>query len=178
MRFYHLCKYSIGANDELKDDPTIIPVLDLTSTTYYHVFDKKLERRKKGTILGALSIPAVADDEEQAEAVAMLEAIKLAKRMQIENLQLQGDSLNVVNALLGKIGSIKWTNNCFIRDCLELFKCFNKWEISHVPRTTNSVADILAKDASSSTSVISWESDFPEWLVSLVREKFNVLESS
>ncbi|RZC75500.1 hypothetical protein C5167_050983 [Papaver somniferum] len=92
MRFYHLCKYSIGANDELKDDPTIIPVLDLTSTTYYHVFDKKLERRKKGT--------------------------------------------------------------------------------------TNSVADILAKDASSSTSVISWESDFPEWLVSLVREKFNVLESS
>ncbi|RZC89484.1 hypothetical protein C5167_027025 [Papaver somniferum] len=59
--------------------------------------------------LGAWCIPAVAG-EEQAEAMAALEAANLARRMEITNVSLQGDNLNVVNALKGKIGSFKWTN--------------------------------------------------------------------
>lgn len=117
-----------------------------------------------GTILGAKGIPSVAEDKEQAEAMAALEAVKMAKKkkkMQITNLQLQGDCLNVVNTLKGRVGSIKWTNNAIIRDCLELLKFSNKWDVSYISRATNSVADVLSKNVSSSTSIIRWEEMIP-----------------
>lgn len=81
--------------------------------------------------------------------------------MQITNLQLQGDCLNVVNTLKGRVGSIKWTNNAIIRDCLELLKFSNKWDVSYISRATNSVADVLSKNVSSSTSIIRWEEMIP-----------------
>ncbi|XP_026459603.1 uncharacterized protein LOC113360295 [Papaver somniferum] len=68
-----------------------------------------------GGFQGAGSIPSVAEDEEQADALAAYEATKMARTKAITNLQLEGDCVGAVNDLNGKQGSIRWTTNSIIR---------------------------------------------------------------
>lgn len=108
--------------------------------------------------------------------MALLEAIQIAKRAGLTKVHLEGDCVNVINALTGSLGSIRWKNNTIIRDCNELLKVFNNWVIRYVPRGTNCVADLLAKDAISMASSSCWSNEAPMWLDSLIKEKLCVQE--
>ncbi|XP_026429992.1 uncharacterized protein LOC113326484 [Papaver somniferum] len=125
--------------------------------------------REAGCIL------AVDQHAEKAEAQDDLEGIKWAVSNQVINRQLEGDCVNVVNAINGKVGSVKWTTNSIIRDCQELLRNFNKWECVYVPRETNEVVDLLAKDARLSNSVVFWSEKLPQWLSSLISEVLDVV---
>ncbi|XP_026446595.1 uncharacterized protein LOC113347202 [Papaver somniferum] len=124
-----------------------------------------------GNFKSARCIPGVAEDEEKAEAIAALEAIKWATEQHIGRLHLEGDYLNAIN---GSLGSVQWTTNAIIRDCLALLRDFNGWVYAHVPRETNDVADTLAKDARHISSSVSWNLDCPLWLKSLFQERLNM----
>lgn len=93
---------------------------------------------------------------------------------QVQNLQLEEDYLNVLNVINGKIGSAKWTIYNIIRDCLDLFKCFNKWECCYIPREINEVAHLSADAAKSSENSIFWNEDLPLLLSSLTSEKLDI----
>ncbi|XP_026434309.1 uncharacterized protein LOC113331881 [Papaver somniferum] len=127
-----------------------------------------------GDFKRAWRVPAVAENPEQVEALAVFEAIQLARRKGILNLHVKGDCRDVVDALNGKDGVVKWQNNSIIRDCVECFKYFNNWVVTYVPRETNSMADLLAKDAISMYTSTSWDNNPPDWILSIMREKLNV----
>ncbi|XP_026417342.1 uncharacterized protein LOC113312820 [Papaver somniferum] len=55
---------------------------------------------------GAQSISGIAQEEEHAEALAALEAIKRAKASVVDKLHLEGDCINVVNAINGRVGTV------------------------------------------------------------------------
>ncbi|XP_026435846.1 uncharacterized protein LOC113333637 [Papaver somniferum] len=55
---------------------------------------------------GVICIPTTAVDAEQAEALALLEAIKWAKEVGLKEVQFEGDCNNVVMAVNGTIGSV------------------------------------------------------------------------
>ncbi|RZC50485.1 hypothetical protein C5167_018906 [Papaver somniferum] len=123
---------------------------------------------------GAQSIHGIANDEEQAEALAALAAIKWAKAEAVQNLHLEGDCLNVVNAINGSLGSVKWTNNNVIQDCRKLLEGFTNWICTFVHRESNEVANNLAKKARNLRTSETCNSVLPLWLKSLIRDKLNV----
>ncbi|XP_026434352.1 uncharacterized protein LOC113331933 [Papaver somniferum] len=106
-----------------------------------------IARNSAGAFLGAKGTTDTTIDEEQGEAIAALEAIKWADRRNISDLHLEGDNKNVVDAINGRTGGIKWTTNNVILECLNLLRVFNNWKCSHVKREANSVADDIAKYA-------------------------------
>ncbi|XP_026395577.1 uncharacterized protein LOC113289986 [Papaver somniferum] len=97
-----------------------------------------------GNCRRAQSIHGIANDEEQAEALAALEAIKWAKAEAVQNLHLEGDCLNVVNAINGSLEFVKWTTNNVIQDCRNLLGSFTNWKCTFVHRESNEVANSLA----------------------------------
>ncbi|RZC59334.1 hypothetical protein C5167_006653 [Papaver somniferum] len=145
-------------------------------------FVKETKRMSAGLIVvddacnwrAAGCVPGVAQDAEKAEALAALEGIKWTVEHQVLNLQLEGDCINVVNAINGWNGAVKWTTNSIILDCLELLKCFNKWECVYVPIKTNEVTHLLAKDANLVESSMFWHEELPLLLSSIISEKFDV----
>lgn len=120
------------------------------------------------------SIHGIANDEEQAEALAALAAIKWAKAEAVQNLHLEGDCLNVVNAINGSLGSVKWTNNNVIQDCRKLLEGFTNWKCTFVHTESNEVANNLAKKARNLRTSETCNSVLPLWLKSLIRDKLNV----
>ncbi|XP_026451188.1 uncharacterized protein LOC113351415 [Papaver somniferum] len=77
---------------------------------------------------GAQSIHGIANDEEHDEALAALAAIRWEKAEAVQKLHLEGDFLNVVSAINGSLGSVKWTNNNVIQDCGSLLDSFSSWK--------------------------------------------------
>lgn len=98
-------------------------------------------------------------DEKHAEAVEVLEALTWAKGKNIENLVLEGDSLNVVNAINGVVGKINWTINSVVQDCTSILRTFSSWSCCYVKREANQVVDSLAKK--SRTNNMSLYYDYP-----------------
>lgn len=123
---------------------------------------------------GAQSIHGIANDEEQAEALAALAAIKWAKAEAVQNLHLDGDCLNVVNAINGSLGSVKWTNNNVIQDCRFLLGTFASWRCNFMHKESNEVANSLARRARNSRQDKSWVSTLLVWLKSVAIDELNV----
>ncbi|XP_026459211.1 uncharacterized protein LOC113359854 [Papaver somniferum] len=98
-----------------------------------------------GTFCGATGGKGQEVDEEQVEDVTALEAMKWAKEKNIKFLELEGDCLNVINAINGNLGSIKWTTNGVVQECILILKNYPNWSCTQVKRDANSVAACLAK---------------------------------
>ncbi|XP_026399356.1 uncharacterized protein LOC113295223 [Papaver somniferum] len=98
---------------------------------------------------GAKGGKTFAVDEEQAEVVTSLEALKWAKAKNIQFLEIEGDCSNVVNAINGDLGSIKWTTNSVVHECISIMKNFEFWFCQHAKREANEVSDTLAKKSRS-----------------------------
>ncbi|RZC89979.1 hypothetical protein C5167_029045 [Papaver somniferum] len=101
----HLSKQRTGHMNVTTSRETVSwtpPCFDFTKINFDAGFSKEdntmgsglIHINGAGTFLGACCIPRVADDEEQAEAKAALEAIKLEKSEDIQRLHLEGDCLN------------------------------------------------------------------------------------
>ena len=90
----------------------------------------------------------------------------------IEQLWLEGDSLNIINCILG-VTKPSWTIESIIEDLkLDLNK-FKNYHVSHVYREANTVADWFANEAVACNSVMTWGSnnDFPVAATELIRKE-------
>lgn len=104
-----------------------------------------------------------------AEALAVREAIKAVSRMRFENVVVESDNQEVVNALAGK--GVQWRSELqgIIFDCLEYGKSMGCWSVQHVRRDGNKVAHGLAKLSSSFNEEMIWYHDFPSSIVNIAR---------
>ncbi|XP_026434668.1 uncharacterized protein LOC113332335 [Papaver somniferum] len=111
-----------------------------------------IARNSAGTFIAAKGSSSTAVDEKQREAIAALEALKWAKERNFTELHLEGDIINVVDAINGITGRINWTTNSVIQECLVLLNSFSRWKCSHIKREANRVADDLEKYARSNAN--------------------------
>ena len=90
-----------------------------------------------------------------AEASAARLTVKLALDLRIEYLWLEGDSLNIINYILGVTNPL-WTIESIIEDLKMDLRKFKNYHVSHVYREANVVADWFANAAVTCNSMMTW----------------------
>ncbi|RZC91975.1 hypothetical protein C5167_029119 [Papaver somniferum] len=70
----------------------IVPITRHGTYTCYSIHVEEVLKQSQGECEGTASIPLIAWDEEQAEALGALQAIIWAKERNIRHLQLEGDN--------------------------------------------------------------------------------------
>ncbi|XP_026399653.1 uncharacterized protein LOC113295539 [Papaver somniferum] len=88
-------------------------------------------------------------DFEQAECLAMKEAILWARECNLNKVILEGDNLNVINSIRQSTSSVHWMNQGIINDIKLLLSNTSCFVVNHVNRSENYVAHSVAKKASS-----------------------------
>lgn len=83
-----------------------------------------------------------------AEAIASLHAAEFSRDLGISHIILEGDSLQVVNAVQAMRQN--WSRSSHIvADICSVLQRFRSWQICHVKRATNFAAHKLTKEATS-----------------------------
>ncbi|XP_026399837.1 uncharacterized protein LOC113295727 [Papaver somniferum] len=109
-------------------------------------------------------------DPEQAEAKALLNAVLWAKQKGWTRVHLEGDCLNVINAVNGSHTAVKLTTQNLINDAIDILNSFPVWLCTHVHRDANHVADSIAKFARSQNSCFQYFLNIPEWIQTLIQQ--------
>ncbi|XP_042974637.1 uncharacterized protein LOC122306269 [Carya illinoinensis] len=81
-----------------------------------------------------------------AESIVALKAVILCNQLNMQDIILEGDSLNVVQMIKGEEKNWSCTG-MIIQDTRTLLKKMKNWSVMHVSRNFNSIAHCLAKDA-------------------------------
>jgi ribonuclease HI len=106
-------------------------------------------------------------DPTTAEALAAWKMAEVCVTMGFQQVHMEGDSLEVVQALSredftwGRYGPL-------INDAKLLLQHVQKWEVSHVRRTANEAAHTLAKLALTMSEERLWTEDFPSCVRNIV----------
>ncbi|XP_026444817.1 uncharacterized protein LOC113345228 [Papaver somniferum] len=84
-------------------------------------------------------------DAEAGECMAILEGLKWAKEMELDNTHLVADAEVVVNSINNSSSSLRWENRKLLRDIKSLLSSFSVVKISCVRRENNQLADSISK---------------------------------
>ncbi|XP_057848798.2 uncharacterized protein LOC131059776 [Cryptomeria japonica] len=79
-----------------------------------------------------------------AEASTTLLVVRIGKMLGVRKLNLEGDSLIVIQAIVKGSIEVRHLQNQ-INSIIEELKCFNDYKVSHVTQTWNVEVDILFK---------------------------------
>jgi ribonuclease HI len=88
----------------------------------------------------SLPIPA-SSTNNQAEYEAVLKGIKLLRKIKADALEIFGDSMLVVNQLIGKYDCNNDIMRIYHEECLELLREFKIVSIEHIPKMHNEEAN-------------------------------------
>lgn len=102
-------------------------------------------RNHEGVELASCSQGLAVSINNIVEANAALLAIQTAKRLVVRNLQLEGDSQIIVQAIM-KGRALHWQIDKIIQITNRQLSEFLKFKISHVPREGNQEVDTQAKE--------------------------------
>ncbi len=105
--------------------------------------------KKEGKIIETKSKSIKNGTSNEAEYFAVIESLKIAKEMGIKNVLIRSDSSLVINQINKKWKVRKEHLQVLFDQAYELLKWFDFWEINHIRRGKNRLADSLAKRASS-----------------------------
>ena len=86
-------------------------------------------------------------DSNCAEYIALIEAIKFAKSLNINNLHIEGDAKIVIEQINNRCNVKSNSVKPFLKEVNELKKSFNNIEFQHIYRKYNIMADSLATQA-------------------------------
>lgn len=89
------------------------------------------------------------------EASAASHIVKLALASRIDNLWLEGDSLNIINCLIGYAKPL-WTIANTIEELKSKLSKFNKTYISHMYKEANLVVDYFANEVIANNVEMTW----------------------
>ncbi|XP_026399907.1 uncharacterized protein LOC113295796 [Papaver somniferum] len=117
-----------------------------------------------------------ASTPEEAEALGLLQGAKWAVEIGLSNFSLEGDCKNLFDYLNGNKSLLGWQNIPILDEAVnELKSCNNFLGFHFVPRSTNSVADLMAKEAKNFSVSLNWRKKIPECIkVALEVDKSNV----
>jgi len=104
-------------------------------------------KKADGEVLTEKSIPFGIKTNNEAEYMALIEALQYARKRGIRRIRIFTDSELMYRQLVGKY-KVKAPNLKLLYNyILTLLKEFEKWEIIHIYRELNKEADKLAKQA-------------------------------
>lgn len=106
-------------------------------------------------------------DPSTTKALAAWHASELARRLDLRQVVLEGDTLEIVNIL--KLDGT-WLGNydSVIQDAKSILGSCQIWRVSHAYREGNGVAHNLAKLALSLGQNVLWTENFPDCIWDLV----------
>jgi ribonuclease HI len=104
-------------------------------------------RDNNGSVVGAFCcMRSFILDPTTAEAVGAWQAVMFGKRLGVERVIFEGDSLEVVNAV--KNGNSCWARyGMMVNTCLEELRTIPTWDFRHVQHEGNRAAHRLAKQS-------------------------------
>ncbi|KAI8573517.1 hypothetical protein RHMOL_Rhmol01G0283900 [Rhododendron molle] len=94
------------------------------------------------------------------------EALVFAANNSLSHIIIEGDSLEVVQALTQE-GKSLLDCSSILSDCIELLPLFSSCQFTHVNRSCNRVAHSLAKHSLSSARLVSWGGPVPQSITDL-----------
>ncbi|XP_056690230.1 uncharacterized protein [Spinacia oleracea] len=100
-------------------------------------------RNNEGISISACTFNLGQTQAFMAEAIALHKGLQEARRLQIDNLLIEGDNLLIINAVKG-VWSTPWKISNIISDIKHLLTLFTTWDIKHIFREANSAADWIA----------------------------------
>ena len=114
-----------------------------------------------GAVIGALSIPiTLGSSVAELEALACLRAMQFASEIGLTRVVFEGDSAAVIDALRQGSGEFTCYGNV-LDDIRVHVSAFQFFDFNLVNRLCNSIADALAKKASSVVGLQVWLGDLP-----------------
>lgn len=107
---------------------------------------------ERGKIIATHKLSLLTATNNEAEYLAVIEALKLARRLGANEVTLFSDSQLVVQQLKGnyKVKSPKLQR--LHKEALSLAQSFRQFNIVHIPRKSNELANKLAQEASFASS--------------------------
>ncbi|KAH9302027.1 hypothetical protein KI387_013610, partial [Taxus chinensis] len=100
-------------------------------------------RDHKGNLIVAYAGKMGIQTNHFAEALSVLWGLRVARAQNIQNLIVEGDSLNIIN-LLNQSSSPSWNIKDFISESISISHTFNSIRIIHTYREGNKLADAMA----------------------------------
>jgi ribonuclease HI len=134
-------------------------------------------RNDNGLVLAALSAPIEpCKDVEEAEAKAILAGLQLAKECKLKSVWLESDSACAVAA--ANVRTKNYSQNWSIYKDIRLAKSvLTNCSISFTRRKFNTVAHVLAKQASTTGVCSRWIDPVPSELAELAKQDLVNIES-
>lgn len=101
----------------------------------------------EGKVIDSISKPIGIKTNNEAEYIALIEALQVATKKNIKSIKISSDSELIVNQINGKY-KINQPHLLELNlKAKELIKQFQHFVLNHIPREQNSIADKLAKSA-------------------------------
>ncbi|XP_026451033.1 uncharacterized protein LOC113351224 [Papaver somniferum] len=115
---------------------------------------------------------------EEEEALGLLQGAKWAVEIGLSNFYLEGDCKNLFDYLNGKESLLEWQNIPILDEVVNELKSCNIW-VSFVPRSANTVADLMAKEAKHFSSFLNGRKQIPNCIEGALEiDKSNVMVDS
>jgi ribonuclease HI len=100
-----------------------------------------------------------------AEAIAMRDGLELAKNLGCNAVQVESDSMEVINACTGE--EMWWSSAAAIyAECVDSISVIGKVTFKHCSRETNKVAHYLARFSFDSKISCNWVDEPPSCILS------------
>ena len=125
-------------------------------------------RDNQGDPIGALTMPIpINQSVAKLETLACQRAVQLALEIDLTRVVVEGDFVTVIEALNNGTGQFANYGNV-LGDIRFQSACFQHVEFKYISRVYNSIADALAKKASSVVGLQVWLEDLPDDIAPLV----------
>ncbi|XP_026458437.1 uncharacterized protein LOC113358942 [Papaver somniferum] len=108
---------------------------------------------------------------EQAECMAMKEAILWAHHLNLNNVTLESDCRNLVNAISSVSSTVQWLNKSYVEEIRHLLCSVLSFGVVYVNRSANNVAHVIAKEARGKKTSFDFGETIPTNFEKLVRDE-------
>ena len=117
-------------------------------------------RNSNGDNMGSLAIPLGFQTNHVVEASTALHGLLYAKKLNLNKIWLEGDSLNIINCL-NKNTIASWTISNIIYESIQIINSFDNCVVSHNFREANGTADSATNVACRNDQTIIWDTHDP-----------------
>ncbi|XP_030473995.2 uncharacterized protein LOC115691499 [Syzygium oleosum] len=134
-------------------------------------------RDHTGVLVDGLTKSVKASSVAQVETLAVLEPMRFAKHRSLKEVIVQSDRLELIRTLSGA-DQVNWEIRVLIKECRDLLVDLPLLQLKYCPRSSNSVADLAAKNHRNQLLPLNWLSSPPPALWALLCKDAPLLGSA